>query len=160
MGTRLQQLTGRIGSTSWGTTLLRTMAPFLDRIALRLSKGRHTLTEWQLPVLVLHTTGRRTGQPRENPLAYIEDGDAFVVAGSNWGQQHQPAWSENLLAHPDAEIVVKGERRRARARLATEDERARLWPRLDAVYAGFPAYRKRAGDRQIRLFILEPGTSN
>lgn len=81
--------------------------------------------------------------------------DAAVGPGACCG----PDWRTRLLAHPAAEIVVDGERRWVLARLATEDERARLWPGFDAVYAGFPSYRQRAGDRQIRLFILEPSTS-
>jgi deazaflavin-dependent oxidoreductase (nitroreductase family) len=129
--------------------------PVSDRVALRFSRGRHTLTEAILPCLVLHTIGRRTGQLRQQPLGYVRYGDGYAVVGSNWGQAHHPAWTGNLLAHPEAEIVVDGERHKVTARLATDEERAQLWPRFDAMYPGYASYRARAGDRQIRMFILE-----
>lgn len=154
VGTMLKRIGDRIGPTPWGTNLLRRVIPAGDRVALRLSRGRHTLTERSMPCLVLHTIGRRTGQPREQPLVYVRYGDDYAVAGSNWGQAHHPAWSANLLAHPEAEIVVDGERHKIAARLVTDEQRAQLWPRFDAIYPGYASYRKRAADRQIRMFIL------
>jgi deazaflavin-dependent oxidoreductase (nitroreductase family) len=159
VGAVLKRIGDRIGPTSWGTNLLRRVLPAGDRVVLRLSRGRHTLTERSMPCLVLHTIGRRTGQPREQPLLYVRHGEGYAVAGSNWGQAHHPSWSANLLAHPEAEIVVDGERHHIAARLVTDEERAQLWPRFDAMYPGYASYRARAADRQIRMFVLSPNGS-
>ncbi|MFA9431673.1 nitroreductase/quinone reductase family protein [Egicoccus sp. AB-alg2] len=156
MGRRLRELANQVGPTRVGTNVFRRVVPLADRLVYALSGGRHTVTGRSLPTLVLHTVGRRSGQPREHPLLYVREGDAYVVAGSNWGQAHHPAWTVNLLADPDAEVAVDGDRHRVVARLATDEERERLWPRFDAAYRGFAVYRERAGDRQIRLFLLEP----
>lgn len=147
---------GRIGSTRAGTALLRATAPGLDRIAARLTGGRRTVTEWVVPTLLLTTTGRRSGQLRSTPLAFVRHGDALAVAASNWGQPHHPGWSENLLADPHATVVVDGRQVDVVARLAAPDERTVLWPRFDTMYAGFAAYRQRADRRAIRIFVLEP----
>jgi len=66
------------------------------------------------PVLMLTTTGRRSGAPRTTPLLYAQDGEDLVIVGSNWGQQHHPAWSANLLAHPEAEVQVGRHSRQVR----------------------------------------------
>jgi deazaflavin-dependent oxidoreductase (nitroreductase family) len=107
------------------------------------------------PVLVLTTVGRRSGVLRATPLLYVEDGEDLVVIGSNWGQRHHPAWSANLLAHPEASVVVGGDRREVYARLASPEENARLWPRLLAVWPAYQTYARRSG-RDLRIFVLSP----
>lgn len=109
-----------------------------------------------IPSLVITTIGRRSGKPRSNPLLYVPDGDAYVVIGSNWGQTQQPAWSLNLLAEPTAEVDVRGRRIPVRAVLATGAERDRLWQLLVTEWPAYRAYVERAGDREIRVFRLEP----
>jgi deazaflavin-dependent oxidoreductase (nitroreductase family) len=86
----------------------------------------------------------------------MPDGDRLVVIGSNAGNRRPPAWSLNLVAHPDAEVEIGRERRRVRARVAEGDERALLWRRMNEErYEGFDDYDRRTS-RDIRLFVLEP----
>lgn len=133
---------------------MRLLVP-LDRVVGRLTRGR-VVALGLVPSLVITTTGRRSGQPRSNPLLYVPDGDAYVVVGSNWGQQHQPAWALNLLAQPNAEVDVAGRRLPVRAEMATGPERERLWRVLVAEWPAYEAYVERAGGREIRIFRLVP----
>ncbi len=121
----------------------------------RLSGGRLFGRIGRAPVLLLTTTGRRSGQPRTAPVVYLRDGERLVVIGSNAGNRHEPAWSLNLRANPDAEIEVGGSRRLVRARVTQGDERADLWRRMNAQFAGFEDYEERT-DRDIAVFVLEP----
>jgi deazaflavin-dependent oxidoreductase (nitroreductase family) len=107
------------------------------------------------PVLLLTTTGRRSGQPRTAPVLFLRDGERVVVIGSNAGNERPPAWALNLLASPDAEVQIRGDRRSVRARVAEGEERERLWHSMNEQYGGFDAYRDRTA-RDIRLFVLEP----
>lgn len=153
---QITRLVAGIGTTRVGARLLRAVAPPLDRLVAGATGGRHAVTELLLPTLLLTTTGRRSGQPRTAPLVYVQHGDALAVAATNWGQKQHPAWSSNLLADPRATAVVDGDAIEVVARPATPHEREVLWPRFDAVYAGFAAYRRRASGRDIRVFLLEP----
>ncbi len=112
--------------------------------------GRHGL-----PSLLLTTTGRRSGLPRTVPLLYVPDGARYVVIASNWGQQHHPAWSANLLAEPDATVSIHGHDVAVRARLADPAERDRLWPSITRTWPAYDTYVERSG-RDIRVFLLEP----
>lgn len=108
------------------------------------------------PFLLLHHTGARSGTRRVSPLIYLRDGDRLVVVASKGGTDRHPAWFHNLRAHPDTEVEVGRERLRVRARVATAAERGRLWPRLDEIYPPYADYRRRAGEREIPLVVLEP----
>lgn len=110
----------------------------------------------ELPSMLLTTTGRRTGQPRTQPLLYAPDGDGYVVIGSNWGQQRQPAWALNLVADPRASVAVGGRRLAVRAHLATGAERERLLALLLAMWPAYETYRQRAGARELMVFRLTP----
>ena len=135
--------------------LARTMTSLHARL-YRLTGGRF-LPRWAggTPVLSLTTTGRKSGQPRSTAIIYVEDGETLVVMPSNAGSDDTPAWWLNLQANPEAEVQVKGERRRVRARRATEDEHDRLWPRLKESYSGFEAYQDFT-DREQPIVLLEP----
>jgi len=102
----------------------------------------------------LTTTGRRTGRERTNPLLYAVDGDAFIVVGSNWGQQQHPAWSSNLLADPDAVVTLGGQRIPVRATRVEGTERERLWELMRSLWPAYAQYEERSG-RHIRVFRLE-----
>jgi deazaflavin-dependent oxidoreductase (nitroreductase family) len=107
------------------------------------------------PMLLLDHVGARSGTRRTSPLGYIVDGDAYVVIASKGGDPRHPAWFHNLRAHPDVTIQVGGRRLDVRARVATAEERARLWPRVVSAYGGYAAYQKRTR-REIPLVVLEP----
>lgn len=121
----------------------------------RLTGGRVGGHVAKAPVLLLTTTGRRSGEKRTAPVVYLADGDRLVVIGSNAGHGKTPAWSLNLKANPDAEVEIGRERRRVRARIATGEERADLWRRHNEQYSGFDEYEART-NRDIALFVLEP----
>jgi deazaflavin-dependent oxidoreductase (nitroreductase family) len=121
----------------------------------RLTRGRLMGKISRAPVLLLTSTGRRSGAPRTTPVCYLADGERFVVIGSNAGNTHTPAWSLNLQANPDAEVDVYGKRSLVRARVAEGEERAELWRRSNQQYSGFDAYDART-PREIKLFVLEP----
>ena len=121
----------------------------------RMTRGRMFARIGRAPVLLLTTTGRRSGTLRTAPVVYLADGDRLVVIGSNAGNERAPAWALNLLANPDAEVEVGPQRRRVRARVAEGDEREVLWQKMNAQYAGFDDYRTRTG-RHINLFVLDP----
>ncbi|HEY6549977.1 MAG TPA: nitroreductase family deazaflavin-dependent oxidoreductase, partial [Solirubrobacterales bacterium] len=109
----------------------------------------------EAPVLLLTTTGRKSGQARTAPVVYLADGASLVVIGSNAGHNRTPAWSLNLKANPEAEVEVGRERRKVRARVAEGEERADLWRKSNEQYAGFDDYEART-DRDIAVFVLEP----
>ncbi|MEH1054019.1 nitroreductase family deazaflavin-dependent oxidoreductase [Micromonospora sp. CPCC 206171] len=150
----LGTLTRRLGHHAWFGATMRLLVP-ADRVVGRLTRGR-VVALGLIPSLVITTTGRRSGQPRSNPLLYVPDGDAYVVIGSNWGQQHQPGWAMNLLAEPNAEVDVKGRRFAVRAEVATGAERDRLWSLLVTEWPAYRTYVERAGGREIRIFRLVP----
>jgi len=107
------------------------------------------------PVLLLTTTGRKSGQKRTAPVVYLAEDENLVVIGSNAGHGRAPAWSLNLKANPEAEVEVGRERRPVRARVAEGEERAELWRKHNDQYSGFDEYEART-DRDIALFVLEP----
>src|SRR3954469_7330772 len=120
----------------------------------RATRGRLMGQVNRSPVLLLTTTGRKSGQRRTAPVLFGRDGDRVVVIGSNAGNERAPAWALNLVADARAEIQIRGERRQVRARVAEGEERARLWGAMNEQYGGFEDYRERTA-RDIRLFVLE-----
>jgi deazaflavin-dependent oxidoreductase (nitroreductase family) len=107
------------------------------------------------PSLLLDHVGAKSGTKRTSPLAYLRDGDDFVIVASKGGHPRHPAWFHNLRAHPDTTIQVGPRRRAVRARVATPEERTRLWPKVVETYGGFSGYQERT-EREIPLVILEP----
>jgi deazaflavin-dependent oxidoreductase (nitroreductase family) len=106
------------------------------------------------PVLLLTTIGRTSGQPRVAPLIYLQDGERYVVVASKGGMDHHPLWYTNLVANPAVEVQIGRAVQRLRARTASDDERAALWPRLLEVYRDYASYQART-QRRIPLVILE-----
>ena len=105
------------------------------------------------PVLLLTTTGRRSGEERTVPLLYLRDGESFVVVGSNGGTASHPAWWSNLKANPEATVEIGSRKLRVRAEQAIQREKERLWPRLVEMYGGYESYRERT-DREISVVLL------
>ena len=122
-------------------------------------RATHGLVGHRIPggpsMLLLDHVGARTGARRTSPLLYFEDGRNLVIVASKGGHPRHPAWFHNLRAIPETTVQVGSERRPVRARLATDEERRRLWPRAVDAYRGYADYQRRTG-RQIPLLILEP----
>lgn len=141
-------------TTRVGSWLIKTMTP-LDRRVLIRSRGRFTaLGPIGAPLLLLTTTGRKSGQARTTPLVYTRSGDGLIVVGSNFGQEHHPAWTSNLLADPRATVTMGGKDIRV---IATRLEGAAAeagYASLEAVTRTYSEYRSRT-DREIRVFRLE-----
>ena len=107
------------------------------------------------PMLLLDHVGAKSARERTSPLAYAVDGENLILIASKGGYPKNPAWFHNLRANPDTTVQVGSRRRPVHARVATPQERKRLWPVVVAVYGGYEDYRRRT-DREIPLVILEP----
>ncbi len=143
-----------LASTAIGSRMVKALVP-LDRRVLRATKGKYTLFgPTSMPELLLTTTGRKSGQPRLSALSYLRDGERLLVLGSNFGQQHHPAWSLNLIANPQAVVAINGIEIPVTATLLTGPEREAGLARFLA-YPMYQAYRTRT-DRELRLFALTP----
>jgi proline iminopeptidase len=105
-------------------------------------------------VLLLTTTGRKTGEKRTAPLIYARDGDRYVLVASNGGAPEHPGWYRNLEKMPEVEIQVKDEVFRARARTAKGEERERLWRKANEVWPPYDEYATKT-DREIPVVVLE-----
>ena len=139
--------------TRAGSWFIRTMTP-LDRRLLQRSRGKYTvLGPLGAPILLLTTTGRKSGLPRTQPLLHAREGDALIVVGSNFGQEHHPAWTGNLLADPHAVVTIGGVDVPAVATLLTGDEAERAYGLMKDVARSYEEYRSRT-DREIRVFRL------
>jgi deazaflavin-dependent oxidoreductase (nitroreductase family) len=130
----------------------------IDRVVYRLTRGRATFTSWitGLPVVMLTTTGARTGQPRTLPVLGIPVDDRLVVIASNYGQYHNPGWYHNLRANPRASVIFEGSSRDVVARELSGEDRERWYARGIEIYPGWVYYRKRAAHRQIPVIELRP----
>jgi len=109
------------------------------------------------PMLLVDHIGAKTGKRRTTPLAYLTDGKDLVLVASKGGHPRHPAWFHNLKAHPDTMVQVGPRRSSVRARVATPEERARLWPKVVDMYGGYSGYQERT-TREIPLVILSPRT--
>ena len=107
------------------------------------------------PVLLLTTTGRKSGRPRTIPLLYLPDGENLVVVASNGGTAGDPAWRLNLVDDPEANVEVGGRKLRVRAEEAEGEERRRLWRRAVRMYGAYQQYQERT-DRRIPVVFLRP----
>jgi deazaflavin-dependent oxidoreductase (nitroreductase family) len=133
------------------------IANTLHRSLLSLSGGRFGDTLMNMPVLELTTTGAKSRQKRTSILTTpLSDGDSIVVVASRGGDPRNPAWYHNVKANPDVEVSFKGGKPKPmKARVATPEERERLWPQVVARYKGYGDYQKRA-TREIPLVLLDP----
>lgn len=127
----------------------------LHRWVYRVTGGRLGGRLLGIPMLLLTTTGRRSGRARTTPLTYLPEGRNFVVIASNGGAPNHPGWWLNLRAHQEAEIQVGGRHVRVRVRETEGAERERLWVRTVRTYGGYAAYQARTS-RRIPVAVLEP----
>jgi deazaflavin-dependent oxidoreductase (nitroreductase family) len=146
----------RFAATGPGSWLFAPVMHHIDRPVYRLTGGRHTFASLVsgLPVVMLTTTGGRTGVQRTVPVLGLPTADGLAVIASNYGQPHHPAWYHNLRANPEGEVTVEGVTRPFRATEAEGDVRARIWQESLKVYPGYSQYERRAANRQIAVFVL------
>lgn len=154
----VQRTMQAFGSTRIGAWFFSKTLRHLDRAAHRVSKGRTSVPMLLagLPVLVVTTTGRRSGVSRTTPLIAPPVGDTVALVGTNFGQRSTPSWVRNLEADPHATVAYRDVTIDVVARPATADEAAAIWDKASAVYGGYAKYRQRVTGRTIRLFVLEP----
>ncbi|HEV7742765.1 MAG TPA: nitroreductase family deazaflavin-dependent oxidoreductase [Pseudolysinimonas sp.] len=129
--------------------------PSLERGWSVVSRGRMPLSGLGVPSLVLHTTGAKSGLPRDTELMYCPDGPEMLITGSNFARDTHPAWSANLLRHPDAAVTVRRTRIEVRAQLVPAAEREETWKKLETNWPGYRGYERTAG-RELRIFRLTP----
>jgi deazaflavin-dependent oxidoreductase (nitroreductase family) len=151
----VSRLATRFASTRFGSWTVRSLMP-LDRKVLIRSNGRRTvLGPVGAPMLLLETTGRKSGQPRVSPLLFARDGASAIVVGSNFGQAHHPGWTANLIADPHAVVTAAGQRIPVTATLLGGADAEAAYQKMVEITAVYSAYRGRT-DRTIRVFRLTP----
>lgn len=154
----LQRVLRRFAASGPGAWLFARVLHHIDRPVHRLTRGRHTFASLVsgIPVVMLTTTGAKTGRRRTVPVLGIPtDGEVAIIA-SNFGQYRHPSWYHNLRADPEADVVIGGTHRRVRAVEADEQRRQEIWQAGLRVYPGFGQYERRAAHRRISVFVLEP----
>src|SRR3954471_22915392 len=138
-----------------GDWYMKQIAPRLDPPLLRLTGGRVS-SVYPVPIMLLTTTGAKTGQPRTLPLLYVTDGDAIILIASNYGKTSHPAWYRNLVAQPKVDVLAgKRSGTYVAAEITDPLERDRAWDLALDMYAGYGDYEGWAGDRMIPLIRLE-----
>lgn len=158
-----QRVMRRIAAYTPASKLSARIAHRIDAPVFRWTRGRHTAASIMtgLPVVLLKTTGARSGERRSTPVLSFPTADGLVVIASNYGRQRHPAWCYNLRANPDCEVVAGGVRRRSRATEVEGAIRERIWGEALTVYPGWDAYERRASSRLIPVFVLtDPGSEN
>jgi deazaflavin-dependent oxidoreductase (nitroreductase family) len=138
-----------------GYQFLIRLAPPIDKVLIPRTNGRLSSAGIDRVGLVT-TTGAKSGLARTHPLVLIDDSDGLLAIGSNYGRPTHPAWSTNLLAHPECTVESMAPPAQYRAELLTGDARASAWARATDFYAGYERYRASCAPREIRLFRLRP----
>ena len=127
----------------------------LHMILYRLSGGRIGGNMSGVQILLLESVGRKTGKRRTTPLAYIRDGENYIITASNGGEPHHPGWYYNLRREPQTFVQVLDQRIRVEAEQANPEERRRLWAELVKTNPRFDEYQRKTV-REIAMFILHP----
>lgn len=144
-------------ATKAGSWTIRKLMPLDRKIMLR-TQGRFTaLGPIGAPTMLLETTGRKSGAKRLSPLLFARDGDSIIVVGSNFGQNHHPAWTGNLIANPEATVIVGGKDIRVKAQLLEGAEAEQAYQKMNDVANVYSVYRGRTA-RAIRVFRLTPAS--
>jgi F420H(2)-dependent quinone reductase len=123
--------------------------------AYRATKGKIGGRLMNSPVLLLLTTGRKSGRERTTPLLFLRDGVNYIMVASNGGTAGDPAWWLNLQKDPEAIVEVGGRTLRVRAEEVKGEEKRRLWTRLVETYPLYESYQRRT-DREIPVILLRP----
>lgn len=127
----------------------------LHVLLYRLTRGRLLNSISGAPILLLTTTGRKTGKRRTRPLVHLPDGDRLVVVGSAGGDKRDPTWVLNLRNNPQVLVETGGRRQEMTAQIVTGPERDRLWPRLIEIFPGFGEYQLQT-TRELPVIVLQP----
>jgi deazaflavin-dependent oxidoreductase (nitroreductase family) len=153
----VQRAMRRLAASGPGSWLFARIMHRIDRPVYRLTGGRHTFASLAtgLPVVMLTTTGARTGVRRAVPVLGLPTPDGLAVIASNYGQARHPAWCHNLRARPEGQVTVNGVTRAFHATEAEGEMRARIWQEGLEIYPGWSQYERRAAHRQIAIFVLE-----
>ena len=147
------RVANRFAGTKIGSRLIRALTP-LDRWVLERTDARYTvLGPIGAPVILLTTTGRKSGRPRTQPLLCVHDGAVLYVIGSNFGGARHPAWTANLLADPTATVSIAGERIPVTAGRVEGTAAEAIFRRFVDITGAYAAYRDRT-DRELRIFAL------
>lgn len=157
--TLMNRLLQKIGPTRPFVAVYRRLGPMVDPWLMRATGGRIATKLYGFPTLLLMTTGAKSGQKRTSPLLYARDGDDFLVVGTNFGTEHHPAWTANLMKHAEAEIEIGPDTVPVIAEIVDDATFDRVWPRFSAVYDGYDRYLERLTHRKPRLFRLRPHAS-
>lgn len=143
--------------TSWHIRLLKFLRKLItdgNVWVLKVSRGKLGNSFLGVPVLLLTTVGRRTGQNRTQPLYYLEDGETLILVASNAGTERDPAWFLNLQANPQVIVNVNGSERQMSGRAASAEEKSELWPRLTALFPKWQMMEDRS-ERSFKVVILD-----
>lgn len=153
IGQALQRLAQRLGGTRLGVLAIGRILSPLQRGLYHRTGGRLSLTG-HAPVLLLTTTGRRTGKGRTVPLLYLRDDDRLIICNVNPGFERPNPWVVNLRAQPHAQVQIGHGTTSVNARPASEDELDRYWPELTKMWPAYQAFYGNGGKRSV--FVLEP----
>ena len=152
-----------IPASAIGATVFSKFLHYVDTPLMRISKDHLSIPSLLtgLPVVIITSTGVKSGQARTKPVVGIPDGDNVVLVASNWGQRRNPAWYYNLRVNPVAELEFGGHSGTYIAREVTDpDKYQRLGKKAAEVYIGFDKYQRRAGNRKIPIMVLMPQAEN
>ena len=153
-----QRFVRRFASNGPGSWIFARVAHRLDKPLYRATDGRHTVASLiaGLPILMLTTTGAKSGKRRTVPVVGLPTEAGMAVIASNYGQEHHPAWFHNLCKDPNAEVGMDERVWKVRAVEVEGEQRERIWQQALRVYPGYATYEKRAAHRPIHVFVLEP----
>lgn len=142
--------------TSWHVALLKFLRGLITSsnvLLLKISKGRLGNSFLGVPVLLLTTTGRKSGQQRTQPLYFLAIRDQIVLVASNAGTTGDPAWLLNIQANPTVSVDIKGQTRQMHAHVASAEEKADLWPKLTALFPKWQMMEDRS-NRNFKIVVL------
>ena len=147
-----------LASSRAGGWIFARILHVIDRFVFRVSNGRFFVTSLLtgLPVVMLTTTGAKSGARRTVPLVGIRDGEKVVLIASYYGSTHHPNWYHNLRVHPEAALSIDGRSMNNIARKAAPPEYDRYWEQAVSLYVGYAAYKSRTGGRRIPIMVMTP----
>jgi len=141
----------------WVTSLFAPRIHHMDKVFLKLTKGKHSLAEilgW--PIVEITTLGAKSNQLRTMPLIGVIDNEKIALIASSFGRAHNPGWYYNLKVHPECDVLFKGKMGKYIARETEGEEYKHYWQMAVSYYAGYEKYKERAAHRHIPVMLLEP----